>query len=294
MILKISGIFVTFVWQRHHSGDKKDSVVYTGNMKDYAKLNKVWWDAVTPIHASSDLYDLKSFKKGNTSLFSVELNEMGDVKEKKLLHLMCHFGMDTLSWAREGADVTGVDISDQSISFAKKISAEMHIPARFICSDLYELNNVLNEEFDIIFMSYGVLCWLSSLKKWSELLRRFLKKGGMFYITEIHPFTTVLNYKFQIEFDYFDKGPHVDDSPGTYSDWDADIQGTTYIWFHPLSSVINAIINAKFDIEFVHEFPYTMYEQFPGKMKKDSQGRYFLKDTSIQIPLLFSLKAINP
>ncbi|MDP3941625.1 MAG: class I SAM-dependent methyltransferase, partial [bacterium] len=173
-------------------------------MKDYLKINKKWWNDVTKVHANSKLYDLTNFKKGKTSLQSIELAELGSVKGKSLLHLMCHFGMDTLSWAREGAIVTGVDFSDDSIELANKLRKELSIPATFICSDMYKLPKVLTKKFDIIFMSYGVLCWISDLKKWAKLVNHFLKKGGIFYITELHPFTNMLSYDFKISYKYFD------------------------------------------------------------------------------------------
>lgn len=260
-------------------------------MRDYAKINKKWWDAVTPIHARSKLYNLEGFKKGKTSLFTIEREELTDIKGKTLLHPLCHFGMDTLSWARKGAIVTGVDISDKAIATAKKLSKEIKQPATFISADFYKLPEVLDKKFDIIFMSYGVLCWISNLKKMAKIVKHFLNDGGTFYITELHPFTTMLSAEFGFAYKYFDKGPYVDDSEGTYTDWNAKIKGETYIWNHTMSELITGLVEAGLQIEYVHEFPYTMYEQFPGLMKKNKKGQYLLKDTSIQIPLLFSLKA---
>src|SRR3989344_4604613 len=126
-------------------------------MKDYKKINKKWWNEVTPIHAKSKLYNLSNFKKGKTSLEKTELGELKNVRGKTLLHPFCHFGMDTLSWARLGAIVTGVDLSNVAIDYAKKLSQDLNIPSTFICSDIDKLPNVLNKKFDIIFMSYGVL-----------------------------------------------------------------------------------------------------------------------------------------
>ena len=260
-------------------------------MKDYSEINREWWNEVTPIHSKSKLYDLASFRKGKTSLNSTEIKELGNVKGKSLLHLMCHFGMDTLSWARKGAVVTGVDISDDSIKLAQKLSKEMDIPGTFICSDVYKLPKVLDKKFDIIFMSYGVLLWLSDIKKWAKIISHFLKKGGTFYIVELHPYTNMLSYEFKTEHKYFDKGPYMDDSEGTYSDWNAKIKTETYIWFYTMGDVINSLIDEGLKIQFVHEFPYTMYEQFPGLMKKNKKGQYVLKDAKTEVPLLFSLKA---
>lgn len=260
-------------------------------MNNIVAANKKWWNEVTPIHSSSQLYNLKNFKKGQSSLQSIEKEELGNVKGKSLLHLMCHFGMDTLSWAREGAEVTGVDLSDESITLAQQLSTDLKIPGTFIASDIFALPKRLDKKFDIVFTSYGVLCWVSDIKKWAHLISSYLKKGGTFYIVELHPFTNMISHDFKVYFKYFDKGPYVDDSPGTYTDWNAKIKGNTYVWMHTLGEVVNALIEEGLTIEYIHEFPFTVYDQFPGHMKKDKNGHYILKNKDIQIPLLFSLKA---
>ncbi len=260
-------------------------------MKNYSQINRKWWDNVTPIHLNSKLYDLDGFKKGKSSLTCIEKEELGNVRGKSLLHLMCHFGMDTLSLSRKGAITTGVDLSNKSIMAAKKLSKELHIPAKFICSDIYNLPDVLDKQFDIIFTSYGVLCWLKDIKKWAKIINHFLKPGGIFYIAELHPFTNILTYDFKLAFKYFERGPDIDDSDGTYTDWSAKIKGCTYVWSYTIGDVVNSLINEGLKIKFIHEFPYTMYDQFPGLMKKNSKGQYVLKDKHIEIPLLFSLMA---
>lgn len=261
-------------------------------MKQYAALNKKWWNDATSVHAKSKLYNLESFKKGKTSLQETEIGEVGDVEGKSLLHLLCHFGMDSLSWAREGANVTGVDFSNKSIKLARKLSKEIETPAKFICSDIYNLPNVLDGKFDIVFASYGVLLWLSNIKKFAKIINHFLSPGGFFYIIELHPFTNILSYDFVLSYKYFHHGPFVDNSSGTYTDWDnGKIKGKTYEWCYTMSDIINSLIREGLKIEFLHEFPFTMYDQFPGFMEKNEMGQYILKNKKIQIPLLFSLKA---
>ncbi|HVT01385.1 MAG TPA: methyltransferase domain-containing protein [Patescibacteria group bacterium] len=261
-------------------------------MSSYASINKKWWNDITPVHASSKLYDVKGFKKGKTSLQKIEIKELGNVEGKSMLHLLCHFGMDSLSWARHGAKVTGVDISDSSIELAKKLSNEMNIPADFICSDVYSLPKKLDKKYDIVFASYGVLLWLKNLDKFAKIVSSYLKKGGIFYIVELHPFTNILDHEFKLIYKYFDRGPFLDDSDGTYTDWNGTtIKGETYEWSYTMGDIISAITNAGLKIEFVHEFPYTMYEQFPGLMRKNKKGEYVLRNKKIEVPLLFSLKA---
>lgn len=260
-------------------------------MRDYSKINKKWWDEATPIHARSKLYDLAGFKKGKSSLQEIEIKELGIVRGKTMLHLLCHFGMDTLSFARKGAKVTGVDLSDKAIEFAKQLSKDVNLPAEFICSDVYKLPKVLKKKYDIIFASYGVLCWLPDIKKFAEIISRFLNKGGIFYIVELHPFTNILSCDFKISYEYFDKSPSMDDSSGTYADWNANIKSPTYLWSYTVGDVINSLIGEGLKIKYLHEFPFTMYDQFPGLMRKKRNNQYVLRDKEIQIPLLFSLKA---
>jgi 2-polyprenyl-3-methyl-5-hydroxy-6-metoxy-1,4-benzoquinol methylase len=258
---------------------------------DYMEVNKKWWNNIVSIHKNSELYNLPAFKKGKSSLQPIEVEEVGNVKSKTMLHLLCHFGMDSLSWARKGAVVTGVDISEESISLAKDLSNELQVPATFIASDVYKLSSKLHKKFDIVFASYGVLLWLSDIKKFARLVNHFLKPGGIFYIAEVHPFTNILNRGLKLDYNYFDKKPYKDDSPGTYADWNAKIKGLTYMWTYSFSDILNAFIEEGMKIEFVHEFPFTMYNQFPGYMKKNKKGQFVLKRKDIEIPLLFSLKA---
>lgn len=262
-------------------------------MINYSKINKKWWNDVVPIHARSKLYNLAGFKKGKSSLQSLEIKELGNIKGKTILHLLCHFGMDTLSFARIGAKATGVDLSDKAIEFAQRLSKEINTPAEFICSDVYKLPKVLKKKYDIIFASYGVLCWLSDIKKFAKIVSHFLNKGGIFYIVELHPFTNILSYDFKISYKYFDKTPSMDDSSGTYANWNADIKSPTYLWSYTISDIINSLTEEGLKIDYLHEFPFTMYNQFPGFMKQNKKGQYVLKNKEIQIPLLFSLKAIK-
>ena len=256
----------------------------------YSTINRKWWNAVTPVHEASNFYALETFKKGKTSLQKTEIVELGNVRGKTMLHVLCHFGMDTLSWARRGAIVTGADISDTSIREAKRLSKELNIPATFIRSDIYDLPKKLQKKYDIVFASYGVLLWLPNLKKFAKIIKNFLNDGGTFYIIDVHPFTNMLSFEFEFFYKYFDKGPYVDEDD-TYADWSKKVKGETYLWNHKMSDFLNALIDAGLKIEFIHEFPYTMYEQFEGLMKKNRMKQYILKDKKIEVPLLFSVKA---
>lgn len=263
-------------------------------MNNYAEINRDLWDGWTKIHAESGFYDLKGFKDGKSTLKSVEIEELGDVSGKSMLHLQCHFGLDTLSWAKRGAHVTGVDFSEKAVSLARSLSNELDIPAEFIRSDIFELPKILDRRFDIVFTSHGVLAWLYDLNRWAEVVTSYLKLGGMFYIVEFHPFLNVLGDKGEnIEHPYFhNKKPMKYNVQGSYAEPDADFSHTCYQWCHGLGDVVTALISAGLKLEFVHEWPYSAYNCCPF-FEESEQGHYILKSRPNTIPLMFSIRAIR-
>ena len=262
-------------------------------MDEYRKSNRELWNAWTHINANSEVYDLEAFKRGEQSLHTLELEEVGDVSGKSLLHLQCHFGKDTLSWARLGAEVTGVDFSEEGIKLARSLSEELNIPAKFVLSDIYDLPNTLSGQFDIVFTSYGVLGWLPDMKRWGEIVAHFLKPGGTFYVAEVHPFIWVFDddaSDFNVKYSYFHKEPLRFDVKGSYADPDADYTGVEYGWNHTMSDYINALISAGLQIEFLHEFPYICWRALPF-MEEREKGWWYLPEDRAMIPLMFSIKA---
>jgi len=263
-------------------------------MDKYIKGNLDLWNELTPIHARSAFYDVEGFKKGRCTLKSIELEELGDVSGKSLLHLQCHFGLDTLSWARLGAKVTGVDFSDESITLARSLSKELGIKANFICSDIYDLPKVLNKKFDIVYTSAGILCWLPDLKKWAGVIALFLKPGGFFYIFEEHPFTVVFDNsagvtELKVTQSYFHAAePVAWEVTGSYTGEKTDRPHTSYEWTHSMGDILNALMSSGLKIEFVHEFPLCVWRRFPF-MEQDKAGWWRIKGD--KIPLAFSLKA---
>ena len=267
-------------------------------MKDYYDANKKMWDEYAKTHFESDNYQVKEFLAGETTLKSYELSELGDVRDKKLLHLQCHFGLDTLSWAKEGAIVTGVDFSPKAIELAKKLAEMTGIEGKFIESNIYDLPKLLNEKFDIVYTSIGVLCWLQDLEKWAEIVAHFIKPGGIFYIAELHPFAMVFDEEHEeeltLKYNYFhDDKPMEFEVEGTYAVPDAKIdQDKSYEWIYSLSDVINNLIKAGLTIEYLNEFPFTVYQGFPYA-ERCEDGYWRLKNQKAIIPLLFTLKAIK-
>jgi len=265
------------------------------NLDKYFKTNIKRWNELVDINAKSRLYDLEGFKSGSISLLPIELEELGDVVGKSLLHLQCHFGMDTLSWARLGADVTGIDFSDKAISLAKSLSRELNIPARFINTNIYNIPNVINENFDIVFTSYGVLCWLPNLEKWAQIVNDCLKPGGIFYIIDGHPFGSLIDEKseaFKVGFNYFAEGkPIYWEESVAYADPSAKLKNQAcYEWNHPISAIINSLINKNLALEFLHEFPFSFHKFHPD-MEKREDGYYEFQNFQFSVPMMFSIKA---
>ncbi|MEC9279128.1 MAG: class I SAM-dependent methyltransferase, partial [Chloroflexota bacterium] len=153
-------------------------------MQDYKDSNLKFWDSIVEDHVRSDFYDVSGFLQGKTTLDSVEINQVGDVSGLTFLHLQCHFGLSTLDWVRLGAIATGVDFSPTAIAMARKLSKDTGLRARFVESNVYNISSRLDEKFDIVFTSYGVLCWLPDLTKWAEQIAHCLKTGGRFYLVE--------------------------------------------------------------------------------------------------------------
>lgn len=263
-------------------------------MDEFSRSNRNLWNEWAHVNAASDLYRLEEFKAGEIKLSDLERGEVGDVDGKSLLHLQCHFGMDTLSWARLGAQVTGVDFSDHAIAMADRLAKEMNIPARFVCSDIYALDEVLQEQFDIVFTSYGVLGWLSDIPRWAKIAADRVKPDGFFYIAEFHPFAMVLDDEassYRLRYPYFEKEVMAFDVQGSYADRNAKVATKVeYGWNHTLGEIVTSLVDAGLTIEFLHEFPFSVYEQLPY-LKPDGMGLWQQADQPAMMPLMFSLKA---
>jgi len=162
--------------------------------KEYFKVNKDTWDKKVSIHTKSEFYDVEGFVNGKTSLNKYELEELGNVNGKSLLHLQCHFGQDTLSWSRLGATCTGIDLSSEGIKQAKLLNDKLGLNATFIESNLYDVPKNVIGKFDIVFASYGVIGWLPDLKTWGEIIASKLKTGGVFYLIEFHPIVWMFDF----------------------------------------------------------------------------------------------------
>lgn len=265
----------------------------------YLDANRRHWDEAVGVHMRSELYDVESFKAGRNRLHAIERAELGDVDGLRLLHLQCHFGLDTLSWARLGADVTGVDFSAEAIRQARALADELGIDARFIESDVYALPDVLEETFDLVFTSYGALTWLYDIPAWGEIAASLIEPGGTFYVAEIHPTAMIFDETatdgWRVKYPYFfSPEPVADVSGADYADPEATIHNAeNYSWVFSLGDVVQALIGAGLRIEHLHEFPYTVYQQFPF-LEPTADGFWHIPEDLHQMPLLFSVKATKP
>lgn len=257
----------------------------------YFKTNQSLWDQKTQVHAASEFYDMEKFHKTRDSLNSIELEALGDVNGKSLLHLQCHFGQDSLSWANRGANVTGVDFSSKSIQLARQLSEKLEIPARFIQSNVLELDQHLQDSFDIVFTSFGTVCWLPDLNQWAKIISHFLKPGGIFYIADFHPFLWAYDHDtYELAYNYFfRKEPYVEEVQGTYADPNAPISHKEYCWSHSLAEMLSPLLANGLELLEFKEFPYSPYNCF-ANMHQLPNGNFKFGNFKIDIPHVFSYK----
>jgi ubiquinone/menaquinone biosynthesis C-methylase UbiE len=259
--------------------------------KDYLSTNKQSWNEKTEIHLKSEFYDVPGFLAGKNMLNSIELNLLGDIKGKKILHFQCHFGLDTLSLGRMGADVTGVDLSDKAIKSARELSEKSEIPATFICCDLYELPKHLDEKFDIVFTSYGTIGWLPDLDKWAQIVQHFLKPGGKFVFVEFHPVVWMFDDDFKtIAYNYFNNGPIVETLSGTYAEKDAPITQQYVMWNHSISEVVTNLIKNGLEINSLDEINYSPYNCFKNTIEFEPH-KFRIAHFEDKIPMVYAIVA---
>lgn len=262
------------------------------------EANRVYWDELAPIHAASQYYDVASFRAGASTLTLLERGEVGEVVGKRLLHLQCHFGLDTLSWARLGAEVTGVDFSERAIEIARGLAAELGIEARFVCANVLDLPSALAETFDVVFASYGILVWIPDVTRWANAAASFVAPGGFLYLADGHPLARAVeerNGRIELAQDYF--APADGEAiarPGSYAVPDAMLRArTSYEFRHTLGEIMTAIAGTGLTIEFVREHPVSP-SRYLDSMRQDDDGLWRLPDDAPSIPLVLSIRARNP
>lgn len=265
-------------------------------MRPELELNRRLWDERVSHHVASRFYDTDGFLAGtNDPLRPFEPAELGPVDGLDLVHLQCHFGLDTLAWARRGAHVTGLDFSGEAVATARRIAAEAGLDARFVEADVYDAAAALDgRAFDVVYTGVGALIWLPDLVAWAGVVRDLLRPGGRLYLVEFHPFTAVFGDEDRtVERSYFDRGPHHWDEEGTYTDI-----GTASVfehtesveWQHPLGDVLSAVLGAGLVLESFHEHDFTLFPRWPDLVPGPG-GRHDLPDGEPSLPLIYSLTA---
>jgi SAM-dependent methyltransferase len=269
------------------------------NRYPYAEqTNQERWDELAPVHLAS-YREVEILRQGGIALDEIELREIGEVRGKTLLHLQCHIGTDTLSWARQGAIVTGVDFSGQSIACARQLQQELQLEATFLQCNVYDVRAVLHQPFDIVYTSRGVLCWLSDLQEWGRIVADMLKPGGTFYLMESHPILNIFDDAqpgpLSIIYRYF----HVpqptlwDEANPDYADDEYICDGPSYEWDWSVSDIVNAVIKAGLQLEFINEYERLFWKRFPG-MVEERERWYWFPEYEGKLPLLFTLRATKP
>ncbi len=262
--------------------------------EEYFEINRDWWNQRTEAHLNSEFYKMSDFMKGGSSLNEIERTLLDGLVGRSVLHLQCHFGQDTLSINRLGAEATGVDFSDLSIRHARRLAGELNAGVEFICCNLYDLPQHLDRQFDIVFASYGTIGWLPDLDRWAAVISHHLKQGGRFILVEFHPFLWIFDSRFEkIKYRYFNSDPIVESEKGSYADKDSETESETVTWNHSLSEVGNALIGSGLTIEELKEYDYSPYEIFPG-MEQVGEKKYRIARLGDKIPMTYSIVATKP
>ena len=258
---------------------------------DYWEINRHSWNNRTETHIKSDFYKQDEFLKGKSSLNAIELELLGDIAGKSILHLQCHFGQDTISLNRLGAEVTGVDMSDTSIENARQIALELNADVTFICCNIFDLPQHLDKQFDIVFTSYGTITWLPDLDAWGEIISRFLLPEGKLVFVEFHPVVWMFDDDFEkIGYRYFNTGPIIETENGTYADKDANISQAYVTWNHSMSEVLTSLINNGLELNIFQEFDYSPYNCF-RKTIEFEPGKFRIAHLGNNIPLVYAIVA---
>ena len=262
----------------------------------WLEVNRAHWAERTAIHMGLGGYSFSRLRAGEPELLPIELDELGDeVRGKTFLHLQCHVGRDTLSWARLGATVTGADFDPSAIEAARELAADLDIDATFVTADVYDLPRVLSGRFDIVFTSYGSLCWLPDMTRWAEVIAHFAAPGGVFYMVEFHPLAFALADRTEegnvvLEYPYLQGSEPLHFAGGTdYANRDVRLASDQYLWNHGLGDVGTSLVHAGLTIEFLHEFPVCASAVVPA-LQPRPDGYYELPWTA-DYPLSYSLRA---
>lgn len=256
-------------------------------MSNETQSNRRGWDGLAETHYQR--YDIDRLVGGTPLINDIIRREVGDVNGRSLLHLLCHIGTDTLSWALLGAKVTGVDISPEALKFARTLADRMGIDAEFIESDVMQVIDKVHTKHDIVFSSIGVLCWLPDINRYAQTVRHLLKDDGVFYLFDGHPFRSVFldedgEFQFgKVIHDYFGRRMWEYPNMGDYTDPDLKVPEESYEWDHTMGDIVTALCDAGLRIEFLHEFPQFYYGGYTPPPEEETGPELY--------PVAFSIRA---
>ena len=260
-------------------------------IKDYININKQTWNNKTDVHISSEFYDMQGFIEGKPTLNAIEMELLGDVSNKKILHLQCHFGQDTMTFSRMNAIATGIDLSDKAIDRAREFATQLNLDTTFVCCDIYDTPKFVDEKFDVVFTSYGTIGWLPDLDKWANVVSHFLKPDGKFVMADFHPVVWMYDNDFkEVFYNYFNTNPIIEDESGTYADRYSEISAQTITWNHPISEILNALIKSGLEINCFNEYDYSPYNCF-NETEEFKPNKFRIKHFGNKIPMVYSIKA---
>lgn len=258
-------------------------------MENYKEINREQWNQRVEPHVESEFYDVAGFINGQSSLKETEIALLGDITGKRILHLQCHFGQDSISLARMGASVVGADLSDKAIDKARELAELTQTDATFVCCDLFDLPQHLEGEFDIVFTSYGTVGWLPDLDRWASVIQHFLKPGGKFVFVEFHPVVWMFDDDFQkVGYRYFKSDPIVETTSGTYADRDAPIRATSVSWNHGMSEVIGSLLRHGIQLQDLQEYDFANYDCFAHTVEFEP-GKFRIQHLGNNIPMMYSI-----
>lgn len=266
----------------------------TGSTRDAEYANRAHWDEVAPVHLRS--YGIDGLLAGVSRIDAIQKQELYPVKGKDLIHLQCHIGTDTLSLALDGANVTGVDFSSKSLEIARDLAARMRIEAEFVEANVLDVGNLISKKFDIVYTSKGVICWISDIERWAQVVSNLLADNGVFYLFETHPvlwmFDDTREGELRIKYPYFHQREptHFDDSFPDYSDPSYVPRNKTFEWIWSLSDIVNALVHSGMVVEELNEHDKLFYKGLPRMVRTDD-GWWILEEYEGKIPLSFSLLA---
>jgi len=272
-------------------------------MADYLDLNRAKWDERAPAHAASPDYAVEQFVADPQFLSEVvrfDLPLLGDIGGLRGVHLQCHIGTDTISLARLGATMTGLDFSGAAILEARRLSERCATPVDFVEADVYDAVAVLPPAgFDLVFTGIGALCWLPDVRRWATVVATLLRPGGRLFIREGHPMLWSIDETrsdaLMIRYPYFETvEPIVDDEPGTYVATDvAFTHHVSHSWNHGLGEIVTALLEEGMQLTGLTEHDRVPWNALPGQMQQVDLGEWRLIDRPWRLAHSYTLQAVK-